>query len=157
MRGFPHLTAVFVSVTVALTLAWIPYNLWLLIAAMLAMITGRSLRNAWRPGNESSNYLDRYRISGHRDFPDSIIFLGHSGRPKFTGLSPASSSLRTCCRIAGLDTPMVVWPDATDGVLDLVRLSAAASALLIGALFRTTLEAIFGGMAALYLVQYFYT
>lgn len=40
LRSLPHLAAAFVSVVVALTLAWMPYNLWLLIAALLAMITG---------------------------------------------------------------------------------------------------------------------
>lgn len=40
LRSFPHLAAAFVSVTVALALAWMPYNLWLLFAAVLAMITG---------------------------------------------------------------------------------------------------------------------
>ncbi len=40
LRSLPHLAAAFVSVSVALALAWMPYNLWLLIAALLAMITG---------------------------------------------------------------------------------------------------------------------
>lgn len=40
LRSLPHLAAAFVSVSVALALAWMPYNLWLLIAAMLAMMTG---------------------------------------------------------------------------------------------------------------------
>ncbi len=40
LRSLPHIAAAFVSVSVALALAWMPYNLWLLIAAVLAMITG---------------------------------------------------------------------------------------------------------------------
>lgn len=40
MRSLPHLVAGLVSILVALLLAWIPYNLWLLIAAMAAMICG---------------------------------------------------------------------------------------------------------------------
>ncbi|WP_299130630.1 AzlC family ABC transporter permease [uncultured Amaricoccus sp.] len=40
LRGLPHLAAAFVSVAVSLALAWMPYNLWLLIAALLAMLTG---------------------------------------------------------------------------------------------------------------------
>lgn len=59
--------------------------------------------------------------------------------------------------LPALIAPMVVWPEATGGALDPMRLSAAAAALLIGALFRSTLGAIFAGMAVLYLVQYFYT
>ena len=40
LRSLPHLAAAVVSVTVSLALAWLPYNLWLLIAGLLAMATG---------------------------------------------------------------------------------------------------------------------
>jgi predicted branched-subunit amino acid permease len=40
MRSFPHLVAGMVSILVALLLAWMPYNLWLLVAAAVAMICG---------------------------------------------------------------------------------------------------------------------
>ena len=40
MRSFPHLVAAVVSILIALLLAWMPYNLWLLIAAILAMMAG---------------------------------------------------------------------------------------------------------------------
>jgi hypothetical protein len=40
MRSFPHLVAGMVSMLVALLLAWMPYNLWLLVAAAVAMICG---------------------------------------------------------------------------------------------------------------------
>ncbi len=43
MRSLPHLAAAFVSVTVSLALAWMPYNSWLLIAAVMAMMTGAAL------------------------------------------------------------------------------------------------------------------
>lgn len=56
--------------------------------------------------------------------------------------------------LPGLIAPLVVWPSATDGAPDPARLIAAGVALLIGALFRSTLGAIFGGMAALYFIQY---
>ena len=57
--------------------------------------------------------------------------------------------------LPGLIAPLVVWPSATGGSPDPARLAAAGVALLIGAVFRSTLGAIFGGMAALYCVQYF--
>ncbi len=57
--------------------------------------------------------------------------------------------------LPGLVAPLVVWPAATAGQLDPARLSAAAVALMIGAVFRSTLGAIAGGMGTLYLVQYF--
>lgn len=40
LRSLPHLAAAVVSVVVSLALAWMPYNLWLMVAAVLAMITG---------------------------------------------------------------------------------------------------------------------
>ena len=40
LRSLPHLAAAVVSVVVSLALAWLPYNLWLLVAAVLAMLTG---------------------------------------------------------------------------------------------------------------------
>jgi len=40
LRTLPHIIAAFVSVVAALSFAWIPYNLGLIIAAILAMIAG---------------------------------------------------------------------------------------------------------------------
>lgn len=40
LRSLPQISAAFVSVTVALLLAWLPYNSGLMIAALLAMMTG---------------------------------------------------------------------------------------------------------------------
>jgi len=40
LRSLPHLAAAAVSVAVSLALAWLPYNLWLLVAALLAMAAG---------------------------------------------------------------------------------------------------------------------
>lgn len=61
----------------------------------------------------------------------------------------------TVAVLPGLIAPLVVWPTATGGSPDPARLAAAGVALLIGAWFRSVLGAIFGGMAALYLMQYF--
>ncbi len=43
LRSLPHLAAAFVSVVVSLSLAWMPYNLWLMVAAILAIMTGAYL------------------------------------------------------------------------------------------------------------------
>jgi len=56
--------------------------------------------------------------------------------------------------LPALVAPLVVWPEATAGTLDPARTVAALAALLIVAWFRSTLGAIFGGMAALYLMQF---
>jgi 4-azaleucine resistance transporter AzlC len=47
LRSLPHLAAAVVSVEVSLALAWMPYNLWLLVAAVLAMLAG-ALVEAWQ-------------------------------------------------------------------------------------------------------------
>ena len=40
LRSLPHLVAAVVSVIVSLALVWMPYNLWLMVAAVAAMIAG---------------------------------------------------------------------------------------------------------------------
>lgn len=49
LRSLPHVGAAVVSVTVSLALSWLPYNLWLMIAAVLAMMTGAALEK-WQEG-----------------------------------------------------------------------------------------------------------
>lgn len=56
----------------------------------------------------------------------------------------------------GLVAPLVVWPEATGGSPDAARLAAACAALLVGALLRSTLAAIIGGMAMLYLILFIF-
>ncbi len=56
--------------------------------------------------------------------------------------------------LPGLVAPLVVWPAATGGEADLARSLAALTALAIGALTRSVLGAIFGGMAVLYGVEF---
>ncbi len=40
MRSLPHLVAAIVSIAAALALAWMPFYLWLIVAALLAMAAG---------------------------------------------------------------------------------------------------------------------
>ena len=40
LRSLPQVVAAVVSVVAALALAWIPFNLWLIVAALLAMVAG---------------------------------------------------------------------------------------------------------------------
>lgn len=49
LRSLPHIAAAFVSVVVSLTLAFLPYNLWLMLAAILAMMTGAALEKRMKP------------------------------------------------------------------------------------------------------------
>ncbi|MXU64015.1 AzlC family ABC transporter permease [Oceanomicrobium pacificus] len=43
LRSLPHLGAAFVSVVATLALGWVPYNLGLIIAALIAMASGAAL------------------------------------------------------------------------------------------------------------------
>jgi len=50
MRSLPHIAAAFVSVVVSLLLASLPYNLWLMVAGLAAMMTGAALEK-WMKQN----------------------------------------------------------------------------------------------------------
>ncbi|MFD1195657.1 AzlD domain-containing protein [Seohaeicola saemankumensis] len=56
--------------------------------------------------------------------------------------------------LPGLVAPLVVWPNATDGVLDMPRLMAALTTLTVGYLTKNVLAAIFSGAGMLYLMLY---
>lgn len=52
--------------------------------------------------------------------------------------------------LPGMVAPLVLWPDATGGETDPIRLIAAVMALAIGFKTRSVLAAIIGGMCTLY-------
>lgn len=52
--------------------------------------------------------------------------------------------------LPGLVAPLVLWPAATGGSIDLPRLLAAFATLGVGLATRNTLAAIIGGLGALY-------
>lgn len=54
--------------------------------------------------------------------------------------------------IPAMVTPLVLWPSATDGQMDVTRLAAAAAALAAGYLTRNAIWAILAGMGTLYLL-----
>lgn len=54
--------------------------------------------------------------------------------------------------LPGLVAPLVVWPTATGGVLDIPRLAAALTTLAVGYVTKNVLAAIVGGAAMLYLL-----
>jgi len=55
--------------------------------------------------------------------------------------------------LPGLVAPLVLWPDATGGALDIPRLLAAAVTILLGMALKNILAAVFGGAATLFLAQ----
>ncbi len=56
--------------------------------------------------------------------------------------------------LPGLIAPLVLWPKVTAGETDPARLAAAAVALALGVWTKNVIATVFGGMGALYLVQY---
>lgn len=52
LRSLPQISAAFVSVSVALLLAWLPYNSGLMIAALLAMMTGAAIEKRLEQAHE---------------------------------------------------------------------------------------------------------
>ncbi|GKY86945.1 AzlD domain-containing protein [Sinisalibacter aestuarii] len=52
--------------------------------------------------------------------------------------------------LPGLVAPLVLWPQATDGVTDPARLVAAVATVVLGVATRNTLIAIIGGALTLY-------
>jgi 4-azaleucine resistance transporter AzlC len=52
LRSFPHIAAALVSVCVSLLLIDLPFNLWLIIAAFLAMMTGAFIEKSLGDRNE---------------------------------------------------------------------------------------------------------
>ena len=52
--------------------------------------------------------------------------------------------------LPGMVAPLVLWPAATDGQFDQVRMLAAVATVLIGIWTRNVLWAILGGAATLY-------
>lgn len=52
--------------------------------------------------------------------------------------------------LPGMVAPLVLWPAATDGQFDLVRLIAALATLVIGVWTRHVMWSMFGGAVTLY-------
>ncbi|GHA56406.1 membrane protein [Amylibacter ulvae] len=56
----------------------------------------------------------------------------------------------------GLIAPMVVWPAATDGVLDAPRMLAALAAFAFGIWRKSVIAAVLAGFIVLYLALYLF-
>ena len=56
--------------------------------------------------------------------------------------------------LPGMVAPLVVWPDATGGVLDAPRLAAAVTAIVVGRLTKNVMLAVLAGAGVLNLGFY---
>ncbi len=77
-------------------------------------------------------------------------FLGLIGRRGFPEWVLRHLRYTAVAVLPGLVAPLVIWPDATQGALDIPRLAAASATVLVGALTRNAIAAIFAGAGTLY-------
>ncbi|PVA09432.1 AzlD domain-containing protein [Pelagivirga sediminicola] len=83
-----------------------------------------------------------------------FVFLGLIGDRPLPGWVLRHLRYTAVAVLPGLVAPMVVWPPATGGALDLPRMTAACVTILAGLVTRNVLVAIVSGAAALYLMLY---
>lgn len=83
-----------------------------------------------------------------------FIFLGMIGDRPMPGWVMRHLRYTAVAVLPGLVAPLVVWPTATDGVLDTPRLAAALTTLVVGYITKNVLAAIFSGAGMLYLILY---
>lgn len=80
-------------------------------------------------------------------------FLGFLGRSELPDWLLRHLRYVAVAVFPALITPLVLWPDATGGQLDLPRLIAALAAFAVGYTVNVV-GAILAGMATLYLMQF---
>jgi branched-subunit amino acid transport protein len=78
-------------------------------------------------------------------------FIGLVGDRQLPGWATRMLRYVPVAVIPALVAPLVAWPAASGGATDPARLAAALAALGIGAVTRSVLGAVFGGMGVLYL------
>ncbi|MFU8882517.1 MAG: AzlD domain-containing protein [Rhodobacterales bacterium] len=93
-------------------------------------------------------------LLGLGSFALRFVFLGLIGNRPMPDWVMRHLRYTAVAVLPGLVAPLVVWPSATDGVLDLPRLAAALTTLAIGYLTKNVLAAIFSGAGVLYLLLY---
>lgn len=91
-------------------------------------------------------------VLGLGSFGLRFVFLGLIGNRPMPEWLMRHLRYTAVAVLPGLVAPLVVWPNATGGVLDLPRLAAALTTLAVGYLTKNVLAAIFGGAAMLYLL-----
>ncbi len=93
-------------------------------------------------------------LLGLGSFALRFVFLGLIGNRPMPDWVMRHLRYTAVAVLPGLVAPLVVWPSATDGVLDVPRFAAALTTLAIGYLTKNVLAAIFSGAGVLYLLLY---
>ena len=92
-------------------------------------------------------------LLGIGTFAIRFSFLGWLGGRKLPEWALLHLRYTGVAVFPALVTPLVLWPSATGGETDPIRIVAAVVALLVG-LKRPVVGAIVAGMGTLYLLQY---
>lgn len=93
-------------------------------------------------------------LLGLGSFGLRFIFLGMIGDRPMPDWVMRRLRYTAVAVLPGLVAPLVVWPTATGGVLDMPRLAAALTTLAVGYVTKNVLAAIFSGAGMLYLMLY---
>lgn len=93
-------------------------------------------------------------LLGLGSFGLRFIFLGMIGDRPMPDWVMRHLRYTAVAVLPGLVAPLVVWPTATGGVLDMPRLAAALTTLAVGYVTKNVLAAIFSGAGMLYLMLY---
>jgi branched-subunit amino acid transport protein len=93
-------------------------------------------------------------LLGLGSFALRFVFLGLIGNRPMPDWVMRHLRYTAVAVLPGLVAPLVVWPSATDGVLDVPRLAAALTTLAVGYLTKNVLAAIFSGAGVRYLLLY---
>lgn len=91
---------------------------------------------------------------GIGSFALRFVFLGWIGDRELPPFVLRHLRYTAVAVLPALVTPLVLWPRATGGEPDPARLAAAATTLVVGALTRSVIGAIFAGAVVLYGVIY---
>ncbi len=89
-------------------------------------------------------------VMGIGTFLIRFSFLGLIGNRQMPALVLRLLRYTPVAVLPGMVAPLVLWPAATAGAFDPVRMLAASSTVLIGIWTRNVLWAIVGGAATLY-------
>ena len=97
LRSLPHLAAAVVSVVVALALAWMPYSLWLMVAALARDARPAPAVERWqerRAMSETARIWAVILVLGLGTFLIRFSFIGLVGDRALPRLGDAPAALR---------------------------------------------------------------
>jgi len=126
LRSSAHICAALVAIVVALSLAWLPYNLGLIVAGLAGRSAGAQTEG-WveRRGHEGHTALDQHHRAGGGQLRHSVLLSGSGGGQTFCALGAAAFALYgggdlasvggTACGLARGDGWEFGWAQADGG------------------------------------------